>query len=120
MDISVYVVWDGDCGSNNAKPADNRRLLRLLDKPEQDWPHFVADSSACFQVNLEKTLENEIGRESFIQWLTEAQLIFGIDTKKDALKNPALFEYVINKAALNGKTSGSLERIVENIVALKH
>ena len=119
LGISVYVVWDGDRGGNNAKPEVNKRLLRLLDKPDQDWPHFVADSSACFQVNLEKTLEDEIGRESFIQWLSEAQQIFGIDTKKDALKSPALFEYVIAKATQSGKTSGTLESIVEKIVSLK-
>ena len=119
LGITVYVVWDGDCGGNDAKPEDNRYLLRLLCKPEQDWPHFVADSSACFKVNLEKTLEDEIGRESFTQWLSEAQQEFGIDKKKHALKNPAVLEYVIDKAALNCKTSGSLERIVENIIALK-
>ena len=118
LGISVYVVWDGDRGGNNAKPEVNKRLLRLLDKPDQDWPHFVADSSACFQVNLEKTLEDEIGRESFIQWLSEAQQIFGIDTKKDALKSPAVFEYVIAKATQSGRTSGTLESIVEKIVSL--
>ncbi len=119
LGISVYVVWDGDCGENNAKPEDNRYLLRLLCKPEQDWPHFVADSSACFKVNLEKTLEDEIGKESFTQWLSEAQQEFGIGKKKHALKNPAILEYVIDKAALSGKTSRSLERIVESIFALK-
>ena len=41
LGISVYVVWDGDRGGNNAKPEVNKRLLRLLDKPDQDWPHFV-------------------------------------------------------------------------------
>ena len=50
LGISVYVVWDGDYGGNDAKPEDNRYLLRLLGKPEQDWPEFVGDSSACFKV----------------------------------------------------------------------
>ena len=86
LGISVYVVWDGDRDGNNAELKVNKRLLRLLGKPEQDWPHFVADSSACFKVNLEETFE--IGRESFNQWLSEAQQEFGIDKKKD--KNPAV------------------------------
>jgi len=120
LGISVYVVWDGDRGGNNAKPEDNRYLLRLLGKPEQDWPHFVADSSACFKVNLEKTLEDEIGKDPFTLWLSEAQREFGIDTKKDALKSPALFEYVIAKATQSGRTSGTLESIVEKIVSLKN
>ena len=120
LGISVYVVWDGDRGSNGARPEDNRYLLRLLGKPEQDWPHFVADSSACFKVNLEKTLEDEIGKDPFTLWLSEAQQEFGIDTKKDALKSPALFEYVIAKATQSGRTSGTLESIVEKIVSLKN
>ena len=44
LGISVYVVWDGDYGGNDAKPEDNRYLLRLLGKPEQDWPEFVGDA----------------------------------------------------------------------------
>ena len=79
------------------RPEKNRYLLRLLGKPEQDWPHFVADSSACFKVNLEKTLEDEIGREPFTKWLSEAQQEFGIDKKKDALKNPEILAYVIDR-----------------------
>ena len=120
LGISVYVVWDGDCGGNGAKPEDNRYLLRLLGKPEQDWPHFVADSSACFKVNLENTLEDEIGKDPFTQWLSEAQQEFGIGKKKDALKNPAVLLCVIDKATQSGRTSGTLESIVEKIVSLKN
>ena len=53
LGISVYVVWDGDYGGNDAKPEENRYLLRLLDEPEQDWPESVGDSFACFRVDLE-------------------------------------------------------------------
>ena len=120
LGISVYVVWDGDCGGNDARPEENKYLLRLLRKPEQDWPDFVEDSSACFGVKLEKTLEDEIGREFFTQWLSEAQQEFGIAKKEHALKNPAIFEYVVDKAASSSKTSKSLDSIVENIVALKN
>ena len=120
LGIAVYVVWDGDCGGKDAKREDNTYLLRLLCKPEQDWPDFVGDSSACFKVNLEKTLEDEMGNECFTQWLAEAQRTFGIAKKKHALKNPAILQYVVDKAASSSKTSRSLERIVEKIVALKN
>ena len=120
LGISVYVVWDGDYGGNDAKPEDNRYLLRLLGKPEQDWPEFVGDSSACFRVKLEKTLQDEIGSESFAQWLSEAQQAFGIRKKEHAVKNPAILEYVVDKAVSSGKTSMSLESIVESIVALRN
>ena len=120
LGISVYVVWDGDCGGNDARPEDNRYLLRLLGKPEQDWTEFVGDSSACFRVELEETLQDEIGSESFIQWLSEAQQELGIPKKEHAFKNPAILEYVVGKAASNNKTSSSLESIVENIIALRN
>ena len=120
LGISVYVVWDGDNGGNDAKPEDNRYLLRLLDEPEQDWPEFVGDSSACFRVDLETTLQDEIGSESFSQWLAEAQQAFGIAKKEHALKNPAVHAYVVDKAASSSKTSVSLESIVEKIVALRN
>lgn len=119
LGVSVYVVWDGDYGANDAKPADNRYLLRLLGQPEEDWPHFVGDSSACFKDNLEKTLEDEIGKESFSQWLCEAQQKLGITKKKHALKNPAIIEDVVAKASSSGNPSTSLERIIEKIVSLK-
>ena len=119
LGISVYTVWDGDCGRKDAKPEDNTHLLRLLGKPEEDWPHFVGDSAACFKVKLETTLQDEIGTEDFTKWLLEAQQLLGIAKKDHALKNPAIIEYVIGKAAVDNKTSKSLESIIERIVALK-
>ena len=118
LGISVYVVWDGDYGKNNAKQT-NRKLLRLLDEPEEDWPSFVGDSGACFKVKLEDTLRDEIGREDFGTWLSEAQQQLGFLKKKHALKNPATIDYVISKAASHHKSSKSLEDITERIVALK-
>lgn len=120
LGISVYVVWDGDFGGKNAKPEQNRHLLRLLGKPEEDWPDFVEESSACFKVTLERTLEEEIGKESFTRWLSEARREFDIDKREHALKNPSVLQYVVEKAASDGKTSRSLESIVKNIIALRN
>ena len=119
LGISVYVVWDGDYEGNNPRPQENRYLLKLLSKPEEDWPDFVEDSCACFRVNLEETLENKIGEGFFTQCLSEAQQVFGIAKKVHALKNPKVVEYVVGKAATSNKTSESLESIVKRIVALK-
>ncbi len=119
LGVSVYVVWDGDFGDTGAKPEDNRYLLKLVGEPEEDWPHFVKASSACFKTNLEKTLEDEIGKESFGKLLSEAQQKLGIAKKKHALKNPAIIENVVARASLCGNSSTSLEGIVENVVALK-
>lgn len=119
LEIPVYVVWDGDSGVKDAKSEDNRYLLRLLDRPEQDWPNFVEQSSACFKVNLEKTLENEVGEEFFAQWLSEAQQQLGIAKKKHALKSPSVIEYIVRNAASSGKNVKVLEKIIKSIAALK-
>ena len=119
LGIAVYVVWDGDSGGNDAKPEDNQYLLRLLGELEEDWPHFVRDSAACFKTNLEMTLEDEIGKQSFGEWLSEAQQELGIAKKKHALKNPAIIEHVVARASSCGNPGTSLEQIVKRIVALK-
>jgi len=119
LEIPVYVVWDGDSGVKDAKSEDNRYLLRLLDRPEQDWPNFVEQSSACFKVNLEKTLEDEVGEEFFAQWLSEAQQQLGIAKKKHALKSPSVIEYIVRNAASSGKNVKVLEKIIKSIAALK-
>ena len=72
LDIPVYVVWDGDyCKKDSEKL--NKSLLRLLGQSEEDWPTFVRESSACFKVDLEKTLEEELSKELYECSLKKAQ-----------------------------------------------
>jgi len=119
LGIPVYVVWDGDHG-NSAKSGSNRYLLRLLNRLEEDWPDFVGDSSACFRVNLEEALEAEIGKDLFECLLSKARREYGyaMVKKNEVLKNAAVIQYIVENAACNGKVSGSLQRIVENIKTL--
>ena len=118
LDIPVYVVWDGDFGSSDSKPENNKSLLKLLNQPEEDWPDFVNNSSACFKTNLEKTLEAELGHDLFEISLAKAQLELGIPKKNHALKNASVIQRIIEDAAGSGKESKSLRGIVKNIVAL--
>ena len=118
LDIPVYVVWDGDYGGTKARPEDNRHLLRILKRPESDWPAFVGETSACFKANLERTLEEELGKDLFECLLDKAQLKLGILKKSQALKNAVVIQRVIEDAASYGKVSQSLQGIVESIVAL--
>ena len=118
LGIPVYLVWDGDYGDGDAKPEENGSLLRILHQPEEDWPELVGDNFACFKRNLEKTLEQEIGQTLFDELLTQAQQSLGIKKKKQAIKNVSVIKQIVEEAATEGKTCNSLERIVENIVAL--
>ena len=119
LDIPVYVIWDGDHGASDSKPENNKSLLWLLGQPEEDWPDFVGNSSACFKDNLEKTLESELGKELFACLLTIAQQEFGIAKKGHALKNASVIQRIIDAASCENRVSESLQSIVENIVALK-
>ena len=120
LGIPVYVVWDGDHNSSEAKPEDNRYLLRLLGRAEQDWPSFVEDFGACFKVNLEKTLSDEIGSDLFERLLSKTKSDFGISKKAQALKNPVVIQHIVEEATLCGKTSTTLKGIVDNIIARKN
>ena len=119
LGVPVYGVWDGDHNGNNAKPESNKYLLRLLRQPEEDWPDFVGDSCACFKVKLEKTLEDEVGKDLFAQLLSRAQKELEIAKRDQALKNTAVIQHIIENADSNGKTSKSLKKIVDSIIALK-
>jgi len=119
LGIPVYVIWDGDHGDKDAKAEDNRKLLRLVGQSEEDWPCGVKDLHACFKIELETTLAEEIGKEMFDRLLATEQDQLGIPRKKDALKNPIVLQHIVEKAAAEGKTSTILKGIVEKIVALK-
>jgi ABC-type dipeptide/oligopeptide/nickel transport system ATPase component len=119
LGIPVYVIWDSDYDRKGANAEDNRRLLRLLDQSEDDWPCGVTEEYACFKVDLETTLQEEIGKELFDQLLSDAQQHFNIPKKQDAWKNPVVLQRIVEKASSVGKRSATLERIVQKILALK-
>ncbi|MBN2383964.1 ATP-dependent endonuclease [bacterium] len=118
LEIPVYIIWDSDHEGKDANPEENRRLLRLIGQSEEDWPCGVSNYHACFKKNLETTLKEEIGIEKFNQLLSEFQEQFGIHKKKDAMKNPFVLQRTIEKAAAEGKTSITMKKVVEKIVAL--
>ncbi|RJX17618.1 MAG: DUF2813 domain-containing protein [Desulforudis sp.] len=119
LGIPAYVIWDSDYGEKDARPENNRYMLRLLGQAEEDWPNRIDDCYACFKVKLEATLEEEIGQELFNRLLSQAQNELGIPKKEHALKNPVVLQQIVEKAAVEGKTSISLKGIVEKIIALK-
>jgi predicted ATP-dependent endonuclease of OLD family len=135
LGIPTYIIWDGDfgkgetsgeckfCGKvldNKAKPEENKKLLRLVGRSEEEWPSHIDDKSACFKDKLETTLCEEIGSDVFEKCLQECQKEYGISTKKHAIKNPNVITDIINKAKEQGKTSKSLEEILKKILMLKN
>jgi putative ATP-dependent endonuclease of OLD family len=119
LGIPVYVVWDSDRGEGDASTEDNHRLLRLMGQPMEDWPCLVHDRFACFECKMERTLQDEIGNDEFEQWLQECQDEFCIPRKKDAVKNPVIIAETIRMAQQHGRSSATLENIVNKILAMK-
>ena len=119
LGIPVYVVWDSDKGKKDARPEDNHRLLRLMGQPVTDWPAQVNDRFACFECDLERTLQDEIGSDEFEQWLQEYQNKFGIPKRKHAIKNPVVIAEIIQTAQRYGRKSATLENIINRILAMK-
>ena len=120
LGIPTYIVWDGDKGSTDAKSSENHTMLRLVDESVEDFPQTqVKQNFACFEINLETTIKNEIGSSEFDNLLELSQSLFGFPRKNQALKNPFIISDVLSKAKANGHISASLEEIVNQIVKLK-
>lgn len=113
LGIPTYLVWDSDKGKDDARPEDNRRLLRLQGREVEDWPSGVFDNCACFPANLETTMQEELGKDYFDQWLGECQDEFGIPKRKHALKNPAVVAALVQKAGQCSRSCSTITRIVE-------
>ena len=134
LGIPTYIIWDSDYGKSEtsgkcelceksldskADPAENMRLLRLICHVEEEWPAYVEDGFACFKDKLESTLCEEIGVDAFEKSLAECQSKYGIPKKRHALKNPNIITDVIEETKKLGKSSRSLENIVNKILKLK-
>lgn len=132
--IPTYCVWDSDENTaqpvgpcerckrpldKESNPSENRRLLRLLGLPEEDWPSHIKEKSACFKTDRETVVKAEIGEEVFERILGEEMTRFNIRKRGHALKNPKVVSAAIKSASDLGKTSPSLDLIVTNILAMK-
>lgn len=118
LGIPTYVVWDGDQGEANSKPEANRRLLRLLEMDEADWPHHVNHRSACFVTTIEKTLKEEIGPEAYERYEANAREFYGLPSSQQR-KNALALQKIVESSFRDGPGSPTLKAIVENITQLK-
>lgn len=118
LGIPVYAVWDGDKGKDDANPAHNHLLLRLFGVDPENWPSRIEATFACLEVDLERTIFDEIGEEKANEILAACQDEFAIPKKEHALKNPTLVHEMISRAEDSGSTCQTLRAILEAIIAL--
>ncbi|MBC7130920.1 hypothetical protein H5T51_06865, partial [Candidatus Bathyarchaeota archaeon] len=113
FNIPVYAIWDSDYPKENQKEV-NRRLLRIFNHPEEDWPEKVCERFACFKKTLMQTLNAELG-PVLSEALQEYCQKHGIDKTEYATEDPAAFKYIFEKSKQKGKTSPTLEKIIKEI-----
>jgi predicted ATP-dependent endonuclease of OLD family len=119
LGIPTFLMWDGDKGDKEAKPADNHRLLRLVGRPVTDWPSEVGSNHACFEVDLEETMRSEIGPDVYDARLAECQKEFAIPKRKHAMKNATVVARLIEGARMDGRVSPTLDAIVTAVAKLR-
>ena len=119
LDIPTYIIWDSDKGEKGSDAKHNHRLLRLMQHPISDWPAKVDKKFACFEIKLETTLCNEIGKDEFEKCLSKCQNELCITKREHAIKNPTVIANVIQKSQEKGLISTTLKQITEKIIALK-
>lgn len=117
LGIPVYVIWDCD-KSKQEKNSKNLTLLRIAD-PISDYQIASAETRvskkfACFEENLETTLKEDITEEIYEKCFNlicaENDIV-----RQDALKNPKIMKFFLEKAIENGRKSKTLEDIVRAI-----
>jgi putative ATP-dependent endonuclease of OLD family len=118
LGIPIYVVWDGDKGNPNPHLHIelNHRLLRLLGQDAEDFPARIGADFACFECTLDECLRTEIGRTEIKAILDSCKREFQLARRKDALKNATVMETVLSRAQKEGRSCGTLTRIVEQIL----
>jgi hypothetical protein len=117
LGIPTYVIWDNDKGTRDARPEENRHLLRLVEAEGQDWPAGVWDTHAALDGNLEGVLKREISEGVFDDLLSDRRDKFGMK-RKQARKNPFILRSIIREANAKGRRSRTLSDIVNAIVQI--
>jgi predicted ATP-dependent endonuclease of OLD family len=118
LGIPVYILWDGDFEKRESNAETNRRLLRLMNYDPIDWPDLVTPNFACFKKDLKTKISSEIGEDLFVQILSSLCTKYSFTKHKDACKNPQIMKEIILESKKLGKSSTTLETMIENICNL--
>ena len=121
LDIPTYVIFDSDSDKKpDGQPHANRSLQRLLkvNSPKDYPPTQVSDNYATFETNLDKYLQETVGREIYQDVTTNFVNDYGYDDLKACKKSPEFIKQLIVQANEQGKKPVELCQIVEKLVDL--
>lgn len=113
LGIPVYLVWDSDSKGKKYPTTEDMLLLSLGGGDKSDWPTKTADKFACFTLDMNETLRQDIGKDFAVY---EKNSLKELSLKKRDGKNPDLIRLIIEKAGQD--RCKTISEIVEKIIAL--
>jgi len=114
---SVYVMFDSDY-DDESEAVINKRLLRLVDAEEENWPSGVYDHHACFQENLTECIRNSLGPDFYNDALRDACDKYGYHKQTRGAKNPTVMSTVFETAKQNDRSVPKIDEAIDQVLAL--
>jgi len=120
LKIPIYVIWDNDRSKGGPEAFANRRLLRLVEAEEEDFPMRVAECYAVFEENAGASLKQEFGQAMY-DAIERALAHEFDDARTDFLRaNPSFYDLLFRKARDESRESHILSTILDRILALRN
>ncbi|WP_336337393.1 AAA family ATPase [Haloarcula brevis] len=114
---SVYVMFDSD-HDDESEAVINKRLLRLVDAEEENWPSGVYDRHACFQENLTQCIRNSLDPDFYNDALRDACDKYGYHKQSRGAKNPTVMSTVFETAKQDDRSVPKLDEVIDQVLAL--
>ena len=124
LGIPTFVLFDGDRQRAGTKDAPatvntNRRLLRLLDAAQVDFPATqVNDTWAVFEASIEHEIESALGGDVYTDARTRVAHEFGFDRQSQVLKTPHCASEFVSLVYREGHRVPVLEDIAHAVSRL--
>ena len=121
FNIPTYLVWDCDKDDDDKKNSTtNQRLFRISGASgENELLTITENLYSCHEHDLETTLKNELGGDFYENKLQKISSKFDIPLGR-ASKKPVVITTLLQEAKTEGKTSKTLDAIVDKIVDLSN
>jgi predicted ATP-dependent endonuclease of OLD family len=112
---SVYVMFDSD-HDDESEAVINKRLLRLVDAEEENWPSGVHNRHACFEENLTECIRTSLGTDFYDDTLRDACDKYGYHKQSRGAKNPTVMSSVFETAKEDGRSVSKVDDIIDQVL----
>ncbi|MXY60864.1 MAG: ATP-dependent endonuclease [Cenarchaeum sp. SB0665_bin_23] len=113
LEVPVYLVWDSDSKDKEDPTVEDMLLLSLGGGDRDDWPTKTTDRFACFTINMNETLRQDIGEDFAVY---EKDSLEELALRKQDGKNSDIIRLIVEKAG-QGRCK-TISKIVKKIITL--